>query len=270
MYLIETIINLVIILLLVRLLINPREAHFNQIFSLLFRITDPLLIPAKSLTRNDVRAILLSVLFLVLLRGLSYIFIKPIPFISGVGSSFLSLFQLLFQFYMVVWFVSILTRHSYGSSFISMVQRAFLPLSALSSRIGIPRQHFSLFSFLSLLILYSLLSYILHNIIGYGVIHSGFSFFHGLCEGSIFIIGLFPGFFSLVIIVGALLSWVNPDPYNPVVETIYGISEPLLTPFRKLVPNFGGLDISPIIALLCFQFLGRFLQKTIVGVMGII
>ena len=62
------------------------------------------------------------------------------------------------------------------------------------------------------------------------------------------------GFLSLVIIIGALLSWVSPDPYNPVVQTIYGISEPLLEPFRKIIPNLGGLDISPIAALICFSY----------------
>ena len=77
------------------------------------------------------------------------------------------------------------------------------------------------------------------------------------------VLGLFPDFFSIVIIIGALLSWVSPDPYNPVVQAIYGISEPLLRPFRRFVPLLGGLDISPIFALLCFQILGRLGQQLI-------
>jgi YggT family protein len=69
-----------------------------------------------------------------------------------------------------------------------------------------------------------------------------------------------------VIIIGALLSWVSPDPYNPVVQAIYGISEPLLMPFRRIVPNLAGLDISPILALFCFHLLGTVGRQIIEGV----
>ncbi|MDB9822393.1 YggT family protein [Deltaproteobacteria bacterium] len=101
-------------------------------------------------------------------------------------------------------------------------------------------------------------------------IHSSFSIFHGLGEGLILVLGLFPGFFSVVIIIGVLLSWVSPDPYNPIVQTIYSISEPLLAPFRRFTPNLGGLDISPIFALLCFQFLGKLGQQMVAGILSAI
>ena len=83
------------------------------------------------------------------------------------------------------------------------------------------------------------------------------------------VVGLFtfPGFFYLVIIAGVLLSWVSPDPSNPIVQAIYGISEPLLRPFRRFVALLGGLDFSPLIALFCFQILGNLAQQIIVGLM---
>ena len=270
MYFIKVVVDILIILLLVRLLIRPNEAYFNQIFSLLFRITDPLLVPSKYLTRSDTKGTLLTVLCFVLFRGLVYIFIKPMTFLSGAGFSLLSLFQLIFQFYIVIWFISILSQYSSGTFFMNMVQRAFIPLSSLSGRFGIPRRHFHLFVFLFLCILYSLLSFVIHHLMLSGGIHSSYSILHGLGEGLMLIIGLFPGFFSLVIIAGALLSWVSPDPYNPVVQAIYGISEPFLTPFRRFFPNLGGLDISPILALLCFQVLGRIAQRLVIGMMGVI
>ncbi|MFC1531977.1 YggT family protein [Thermodesulfobacteriota bacterium] len=269
MYFIKAILDIVIILLLLRLLIRPNESYYNQILSLLYRITDPLLIPSRSFTRNDTKGIFLSILCLVVLRGLAYISIKPMSFISGEGYSFLNLFQLLLQFYMVIWFVSVLSQYGSGTFFTNIVQRAFLPLSMISSRLGIPRRHFSIFTFLFLLVVYALLSYLIHYVMITRAVSASFSIVHGFGEGLILIIGLFPGFFSLVIIVGALLSWVSPDPYNPVVQAIYGISEPLLAPFRRFVPNLGGLDISPIIALLCFQMLGRLGQQLVASLIGI-
>jgi YggT family protein len=101
-------------------------------------------------------------------------------------------------------------------------------------------------------------------------INSSFSIVHGLGEGLMLIFGLFPGFFSIVIIIGVLLSWVSPDPYNPVVQTILSISEPLLDPFRRFVPNLGGLDISPILALICFRVIGKFGQRLVAGILAAI
>jgi uncharacterized protein YggT (Ycf19 family) len=129
MYLIKAIIDILIILLFIRLLIRPNESHFNQIFGLLYRITDPLLIPSRYLAKNNIIRIFLIILCLVLLRGLIYALFSSISFTSGLSLSFLSLFQLLFQFYMVIWFVSVLSQYSSGTFLINIVQRSFLPFN---------------------------------------------------------------------------------------------------------------------------------------------
>jgi YggT family protein len=255
MFLLKAIIDFLIVLLLVRLLIRPVEVNFNQIYSLIYRITDYVLKPAKLIVRNELKSVLLSVLGLVIIRGLIYTMARY-ALLTGICVSFLNLFQLIFQFYMVVWFISILTGDRGHTPVVSVLQRAFHPLGSISSKLNIPRKSFSLFSFVFLLLLYSLLSFLINIINSYGAFASPVNFLRCVAEGLILITGLFTGFFTLVIIVGALLSWVSPDPYNPVVQTIYGISEPLLAPFRKIIPNFGGLDISPIIAILCFQLVG--------------
>lgn len=70
-----------------------------------------------------------------------------------------------------------------------------------------------------------------------------------------------------LIIIRALLSWVNPDPYNVIVQFIYKVTEPLLAPFRRLVPAYSiGVDISPIFALLAIWFLKLFLIRTLFGI----
>jgi YggT family protein len=59
-----------------------------------------------------------------------------------------------------------------------------------------------------------------------------------------------------VIIIRALISWVNPDPYNPIVQVLTRLTEPVLRPIRKLVPPYKvGLDFSPLIAILIIIFL---------------
>lgn len=67
-----------------------------------------------------------------------------------------------------------------------------------------------------------------------------------------------------IIIVRALLSWVNPDPYNPIVQFLYSITEPVMHRVRQMVPMSGiGLDISPIIVILAIVFLQEFLVKSL-------
>ena len=57
------------------------------------------------------------------------------------------------------------------------------------------------------------------------------------------------------IILRIILSWVSPDPRNPVVQLVSQITEPVMAPARKLLPPMGGLDLSPIIVLLAIQFI---------------
>ena len=67
-----------------------------------------------------------------------------------------------------------------------------------------------------------------------------------------------------VIIARALLSWVNPDPYNPIVRFLYNVTEPVLGWVRQRVPVvFGGLDLAPLLVLLAIVFLQRFLISTL-------
>jgi len=74
-------------------------------------------------------------------------------------------------------------------------------------------------------------------------------------------------FYLWVVIARAVLSWVSPDPYNPIVRFIYNITEPVLGRIRRLVPlHFGGLDFSPIIVFLAIIFLQQFLVASLHGI----
>lgn len=63
-----------------------------------------------------------------------------------------------------------------------------------------------------------------------------------------------------IIIARALISWVNPDPYNAIVRFLYRVTEPVLRPVRYRLPTVAmGLDLSPMIVLLVIYFLQQFL-----------
>ena len=70
-----------------------------------------------------------------------------------------------------------------------------------------------------------------------------------------------------LIIIRALLSWVNPDPNNPIVQFIERTTEPILFPLRQLIPVYKiGIDISPILAILILYFLKSFAVQTLIGI----
>ncbi|MCX5853999.1 MAG: YggT family protein [Deltaproteobacteria bacterium] len=66
-----------------------------------------------------------------------------------------------------------------------------------------------------------------------------------------------------VIIARAVISWVNPDQYNPIVQFLYRVTEPVMAPIRRWIP-FGnmGIDFSPIIIILAIVFLQSFLVRS--------
>jgi YggT family protein len=68
-----------------------------------------------------------------------------------------------------------------------------------------------------------------------------------------------------VFIARAIISWVNPDPYNQIVQFLYRVTEPVLAQVRRWLP-FGrmGIDISPIIVILVIYFLDEFLIKSMI------
>lgn len=61
-----------------------------------------------------------------------------------------------------------------------------------------------------------------------------------------------------IVVARAIISWVNPDPYNPIVRFLHNVTDPLLDRIRRVIPlRFGGFDFSPILLLLGVFFLER-------------
>ncbi len=68
-----------------------------------------------------------------------------------------------------------------------------------------------------------------------------------------------------ILVARAIISWVNPDPYNPIVRFLYRVTEPVLRPVRNMLPLQGiGLDLSPMIVLLVIYVLDRFLVSSLI------
>lgn len=81
------------------------------------------------------------------------------------------------------------------------------------------------------------------------------------------VLGVVLNIYMWTVIIRALLSWVNPDPYNPIVQVLTRVTEPVLRPIRKLVPTWKmGVDLSPLIAILIIYFLEIAVVDTMVRI----
>lgn len=70
-----------------------------------------------------------------------------------------------------------------------------------------------------------------------------------------------------LIFIRAIISWVNPDPYNPIVQFLHRSTEPFLSPIRRIIPPYNiGLDLSPLVAILIIIFVQNFVVGTLVEI----
>lgn len=71
--------------------------------------------------------------------------------------------------------------------------------------------------------------------------------------------------YTWVVIIAALITWVNPDPYNPVVRFLRAVTDPVLTPIRRMIGyRLGPIDISPIIVILAIVFIQKFFVRSLI------
>ncbi|MGH9368326.1 MAG: YggT family protein [Thermoanaerobaculia bacterium] len=90
----------------------------------------------------------------------------------------------------------------------------------------------------------------------------------GSATGAVFDVLLFAlNALQWIVIIAALVSWVSPDPRNPIVRFLYATTEPLFRPFRRLLPppRTGGIDLSPLFVILAIFLLSRFLARLAVS-----
>lgn len=73
--------------------------------------------------------------------------------------------------------------------------------------------------------------------------------------------------YQWIVIIAAIISWVNPDPYNPIVRFLYAVTNPVLRPIRRLIgTRLGPIDISPIIVILAIILIQKFVVISLIEI----
>jgi YggT family protein len=87
--------------------------------------------------------------------------------------------------------------------------------------------------------------------------------FANFLNGVAYVIEILLNIYMWIVVARAIISWVNPDPYNPIVSFLYRATDPLLSRVRRVIPDMGGIDLSPLIVLLVIFFLQKFLVSSL-------
>jgi YggT family protein len=86
-----------------------------------------------------------------------------------------------------------------------------------------------------------------------------------LLNSFIQLIDLLLSVYVWIIIARAIISWVNPSLYHPLVRFLYKVTEPVLAPVRKIIPPIGGIDISPVIVIFIIFIIQNLLHRLLIN-----
>ncbi|WP_278620863.1 YggT family protein [Ectopseudomonas oleovorans] len=177
---------------------------------------------------------------------------------SGLIEALIYIIQTLGSLYLLIVllrFILQLVRADFYNPLSQFIVKATQPLVTPLRRIIPGFAGLELASLVLAILVQLLLMIVTLTLMGYNV--GGF-ILQLLVWSMIGVTSLFLKVFFFALIISVILSWVAPGSYNPGAQLVNQICEPLLAPFRKLLPNLGGLDISPIFAFITINLIDRF------------
>jgi YggT family protein len=264
MFILNVLFKIYIIVLIFRSIFTSQELYFNPFGKLVASLTEPIFSnffkgKSKNITDKYIPIIIIFLIFL------SFI----VNYALSSGNAFNVLFYTIqdyLSFLTVFLIISIILGGGVGvQSYYSLYfYRIGLPwVKIVRKFIPIPDNRIILPSILFLILLYGLITVGLNVMIDFIMI--GNVFWVGslikFIKSSLYMIDKLLMYLFWLIIIRALISWVSPDPRNPIVQIIYSITEPVLAPFRRIIPPIGFIDISAIIVLVLIEVLRNLLFK---------
>ncbi|HBO5670417.1 TPA: YggT family protein [Pseudomonas aeruginosa] len=186
----------------------------------------------------------------------------------GLNTAAIYILQTLGSLYLLIVllrFILQLVRADFYNPLSQFIVRATKPLLNPLRRIIPSFGGIDLASLVLAILIQLVLMILILMLMGYGV--GGF-IMQLLIWSIIAVTSLFLKVFFFALIISVILSWVAPGSYNPGAQLVNQICEPLLMPFRKLLPNLGGLDLSPIFAFLALKLIDMLVINNLAAMTG--
>jgi len=246
-----------------------QELYFNPLGKLVGKMTDPILEKAFKMTKKSADNILpLFLLLAVALDGLLMFMLGgynlPVAMLAGLMD--------ILGFLMVFYIVSTILGAFAGNSNMTHYAMFFKRIASFwvkLTRTFIPIKSNAVILPVAIIIFVVFTAAMAGVNIGYQAMSGSINpigSFMGSARGNLLTIAGLLDIFVWLVIIRSLLSWVSPDPRNPVVQIIASLTEPIMEPFRRIIPTLGAIDISPMVLI----FVVYFIKTMLVRVVGII
>ena len=237
--LVFTLINIYLVFLFIRIFMMESE-RYDLIFDMICKATDPVLTPfGTNMRRGQFNlAPLLPMAALLLLKGLMR---------HSIAGSLLGFADTLFQLYVMILIIISGFREYYTNPIASFAQRMVNPIRAIMANFSRQVGTVNLLSIVALIIVHIVVTIILTSFMAASLP------LKSTLIRSLHLILSLTNIFALIIFINVLLSWVSPDPRNPIVQLLALISYPIIEPIRRVVPPLGMLDFSAFIAIIALQ-----------------
>lgn len=259
-------------ILIFRSVMTNQELLFNPFGKFIAKLTGPLfnnLLKSYNKEQTD-RFIPLIIIFIVFFMGIIYWLFSGRSLILNILQGYIDAVLFLYFFYLFSLIIGIFNGTTNISFISTFFHRAGLPLVSLSRRLVKIQSNNIVFIAITLLTL----TYFIVEVVLIGTQNFFYTqtfliqpaFFKSIANilmSLLFILRLY----TWLIIIRVLLSWVAPDPYNMVVQILYALTEPVMAPFRKIVPPLGFIDISPIILIFVIEFIRILLNRMILFIL---
>ncbi|KAA0259183.1 YggT family protein [Deferribacter autotrophicus] len=258
-----------ILVLILRNVMTRQELYLNPLGKIVASLTEPIFgtvlksIPHEKSKKYTV--FLIAILTVML--GLIYWTFSGQTFLGSIVGAVDDVLRFLMVFYVVSIILGSLLNTVYQTSiYTTFFYRIGLFWVKLArSIINIPGNGITVVAVILVFIVYVIVDsvfQVIFSISFYGNLNLIGAILFSVKYGLFALIDLL-GTLTWLIIIRALISWVSPDPYNPLVQLIVALTEPVMGPFRRLIPTIGIIDISPIIAIFIIEFLRVFLKRFI-------
>lgn len=227
--LLVTVINLYLVILLIRVFMLESE-RFEPVLDMIYKVTEPVISPLGIRRSGQYNlAPFVPMLILLLLKGI---------IVASISEALLGFADRIFQLYVLILIIISGFREYYTNPIANFGQRMVNPVRSMVANFSRQVQTVNLLTIFLLLVVHVILSLVLTPLsLKSAVIRSLYQMLHLI------------DFFTLVIILNAILSWFSPDPRNPAVQLLALICMPIVAPIRRFIPPLGGMiDISPLIA----------------------
>lgn len=264
--LIGFLVKTVISILLLRAVLTRQEMYFNPIGRTVARMTDPMFRSSGFAKEQTDRLIPLAIVALGLLYA-AVILLLGESFFGSIATAFDDIFRYLLLFYVVSILLGGMANKPGMGYYSALFNRLGLFwVRAARSVVRISGNGIILPAILLVFVVY---------LVADTLIWFGFDLIVGAptAIGAIALESTKLGLFQItdllqylvwLIVARTLMSWVSPDPSNPIVQLIYALTEPVMAPFRRIIPPLGFIDLSPIILIFLLHYGRIFLQNVIV------